>query len=66
MWRRAQGIEHDVGDFLPVVTPILAADDPDGRLERLATDPELAIERRLEQPFQEPVRRMVPVAEPGR
>ena len=61
----ARRVERDVADLLPQVGLVLAADDPDRALKRLAADPQLAVERDLGQALEEPVGRVKAVAQPG-
>ena len=45
-----RGVEDDEGHLLPQVALVLPPDDADGALERLAADPQLAVERDVRQP----------------
>jgi len=58
-----RGVEDDEAHVAPEVGLVLAADDADGPLERLAGDPQLAIERRRGQFVGEPVGRVEQVAQ---
>ena len=62
---RRRGIEHQEADLLPGVRLVLPADDADRPLERFAGDPQLAVERQVGQPLDEPVGSVVKVALAG-
>ena len=58
---QGRGVEDDEADLLPVITSVLATDDADRPLERLAAEPEFAIERDCRQTREEPLRGVVQV-----
>src|SRR5262245_17437630 len=57
-------IEDEVADLLPEIALILAANNADGPLEHLATQPKLAIERHIGQAGNEPIGCMKNVPQP--
>ena len=59
-----RSIEHQIRDLPPVLALVLPADDADRPLKRLAGQPQFAVERRLRQRLDEPVRGVIEVALP--
>src|SRR5688572_16849032 len=55
---RRRGVEDEKRDLLPVLALVLPPHNTHGALERLAGQPQLAIERSIRQTLHEPVGRM--------